>query len=102
MNDGGTQMKTAEQILRKKTAMRAELEKHLPEDEADALWQRATERLSAILTRYADLPEGMRFHTEDRIFPSAAVYLTAKERLGEQTAFGMPNSQLIISTSWIC
>ena len=82
-------MKTAEQIMKKKTAMRAELEKHLPKDETDALWQRATERLSAILTRYADLPKAMRFHTEDRIFPSAAIYLTAKERLGEKTAFGI-------------
>ena len=82
-------MKTAAQIMKKKTAMRAELEKHLPEDETDALWQRATERLSAILTRYADLPKAMRFHTEDRIFPSAAIYLTAKERLGEEAAFGI-------------
>ena len=80
-------MKTAAQIMKKKAAMRAELEKHLPEDDTDALWQRATERLSAILTRYANLPKAMRFHTESRIFPSAAIYLTAKERLGEKTAF---------------
>ena len=82
-------MKTAEQIMKKKASMRAELEKHLTEEEADALWRQATERLSAILTRYADLPKGMRVHTESRIFPSAAVYLTAKERLGEKTAFGV-------------
>ena len=80
-------MKTAAQIMKKKAAMRAELEKHLPKDEADALWLQATERLSAILTRYADLPKAMCFHTESRIFPSAAIYLTAKERLGEETAF---------------
>ena len=80
-------MNTAAQIMKKKTAMRAELEKHLPKEDADALWLQATERLSAILTRYADLPRAMRFHTESRIFPSAAIYLTAKERLGEKTAF---------------
>ena len=80
-------MKTAAQIMMKKTTMRAELEKHLPKDEADALWLQATERLSAILTRYANLPKAMRFHTESRIFPSAAIYLTEKERLGEKTAF---------------
>ena len=80
-------MKSAAQIMKRKAAMRAELEKHLPKDEADALWLQATERLSAILTRYADLPRAMRFHTESRIFPSAAIYLTAKERLGEKTAF---------------
>ena len=80
-------MKGAAQIMKRKAAMRTELEKHLSKDEADALWLQATERLSAILTRYADLPRAMRFHTESRIFPSAAIYLTAKERLGEKTAF---------------
>ena len=82
-------MKTAEQIMKQKTPMRAEVEKHLPKDEADALWQQATEKLAVLLARYAGLPRGMRFHTEARIFPSAAIYLTAKERLGEQTAFSI-------------
>jgi hypothetical protein len=82
-------MKSAAQIMKKKAAMRAELGKHLPEDEAGALWLRATERLSAILALYADLPRAMRFHTESRIFPAAAIYLTAKERLGEETAFSI-------------
>ncbi len=81
-------MKTAEQIMKKKAAMRAELEKHLPKEEADALWLQATGRLSAILARYA-LPRAMRFHTESRIFPAAAIYLTAKERLDDQTAFSI-------------
>ena len=31
-------MKTAEQIMRKKASMRAEVEKHLPKEEADVLW----------------------------------------------------------------
>ena len=88
-------MKTAAQIMKKKAAMRAELEKHLPKDEADALWQRATERLSAILTRYANLPKGMRFHTDSRIFPSAAIYLAVKERLGEKTAFSIVENAAI-------
>lgn len=88
-------MKTAAQIMKKKAAMRAELEKHLPKEEANALWLQATERLSAILTRYADLPKAMRFHTESRIFPSAAIYLTAKERLGEKTAFSIVENAAI-------
>ncbi len=88
-------MKSAAQIMEKKAAMRAELEKHLPKDEADALWLQAAERLSGILTRYADLPKAMRFHTEDRILPSAAIYLTAKERLGEETAFSIVENAAI-------
>ena len=92
-------MKTAAQIMKKKTAMRMELEKHLPKDEADALWLQAEERLSAILTRYANLPKGMRFHTDSRIFPSAAIYLAAKERLGEKTAFSIVENAAIELTN---
>ena len=91
-------MKSAAQIMKKKASMRAELAKHLPEDEAGALWQQATERLSAILIRYTDLPGTMRFHTESRIFPSAAIYLTAKERLGEITAFSIVENAAITLT----
>ena len=82
-------MKTAEQIMKKKVPMRAELERHLAKKDADVLWQQATEKLAAILTQYASLPDGMRFHTESRIFPSAAIYLTAKERLGESVAYSI-------------
>ncbi len=88
-------MKTAEQVMKKKASMRAELEKHLTKDETDALWQRATEKLATILTQYANLPKTMRFHTESRIFPSAAIYLTAKERLGEKAAFSIVENAAI-------
>ena len=88
-------MKTAAQIMKKKAAMRAELEKHLSKEEADALWQQATDRLAGILARYAGLPGGMRFHTEARIFPSAAFYLTAKERLDDQTAYSIVENAAI-------
>ena len=88
-------MKTAEQIMRKKASMRAEVEKHLPKEEADVLWQQATEKLAFILARYTGLPKGMRFHTEARIFPSAAIYLTAKERLGQKTAVSIVENAAI-------
>ncbi len=91
-------MKTAAQIMKKKAPMRAELEKHLPEEEAGALWRQATEKLSAILSEHADLPGAMRFHTESRIFPAAAIYLTAKERLGDHTAFGIVENAAVDRT----
>ena len=81
--------KTAEQIMKKKAVIRTEIEKQLPKEQADALWRQATQRLAAIMARYADLPEGLRPHTDARIFPSAAIYLTAKERLGEKAARGI-------------
>lgn len=81
--------KTAEQIMKKKAVIRSEIERKMPKAQADALWRQATEKLAAILARYADLPEGLRPHTDARIFPSAAIYLTAKERLGQQAAYAI-------------
>lgn len=81
--------KTAEQIMRKKAFIRAKIERHMPKEQADALWRQATQTLASIMARYADLPAGMRPHTDVRIFPSAAIYLTAKERLGGQAAYGI-------------
>ena len=81
--------KTAEQIMKKKAVIRAEIEWKMPKAQADALWRQATERLAAIMARYADLPEGLRPHTDARIFPSAAIYLTARERLGQKAAYGI-------------
>ena len=82
-------MKTAAQIMKKKAGVRAEIEKRLPKEQADALWARATEKLASLLAQHGDLPKGVRSHTDTRIFPSAAVYLTAKESLGETAAFAV-------------
>ena len=79
-------MRTAEKIMKKKTAIKAEMEKLLPEAESDALWQKATEKLAGFLTRYSSLPKGMRVHTDSRIFPSAAIYLTVKDVTGQEKA----------------
>lgn len=82
-------MKTAAQIMKKRAFIKAEIEKLLPKDRADALWQRATEKLASILAKYAELPKGVHAHTDTRIFPSAAIYLTAKESLEEKAAFAI-------------
>ena len=80
-------MKTAEQIMKEKTYVKAEMDKVLPKECSDELWQEATEKLQDILNRYPDLPKGVRVHTDSRIFPSAAVYLTVKEELGSERAY---------------
>ncbi len=80
-------MKTAEEIMKKKTAIKAELDKTLPKAESDALWQKATEKLDEYLSRYSSLPNGMHMHTDSRILPSAAVYLTAKDVIGDEKAY---------------
>ena len=79
--------KTAEQIIKKKAFIKAKIERQMSKEQADGLWRQATERLASIMARYADLPVGLRPHTDARIFPSAAIYLTARERLGEDAAY---------------
>ena len=91
--------KTATQIMKKKAAIKAELDRRLPEEQADALWHQATEKLASIMERYADLPRGMRPHTDMRVFPAAAIYLTAKERLGEKEAFSVIEDAAIALTA---
>ena len=66
---------TAKQILQKKGAFKAEMDRMMPRDQSDALWQKGEERLDRILQRYSSLPKGMQIHTQDRIFPAAAIYL---------------------------
>lgn len=98
--------KTAAQIMKKKAAIKAELDRRLPDcsetssqEQGDALWQKSTEKLASIMARYADLPSGMRSHTDMSIFPSAAIYLTAKECLGEKEAFSVIEDAAVALTA---
>ena len=70
-------MNDAEKIMRKKAIIKAELDKALPKAQSDALWREATARLDGLLARYSALPKGVHMHTDSRILPSAAIYLTA-------------------------
>ena len=80
-------MKTAEKIMKKKTVIKAEMDKVLPKADSDALWHQATVKLNEFLKRYSSLPKGVHMHTDSSIFPSAAVYLTVKETVGEKKAY---------------
>ncbi len=80
-------MSKAHDILMKKAVYKEEMKKALPKEMSDSLWGRAEEKLSEILGRYGSLPKGVRMHTDSRIFPSAAVYLTLKEELGQEKAY---------------
>ena len=82
-----TRISAARVILKKKKALRAELELNLPKDKADAVWSDAEKRLSAMLERWSSLPNGVRSHTDKKIFPSAAIYLAAREELDQSDAY---------------
>ena len=80
-------MTEAEKIMKKKTFIKAELDRLLPGAQSDEIWRAATKRLEAILEQYSSVPKGARMHTDSRIFPSAAIYLTAGERIGAEQAY---------------
>ncbi len=80
-------MNTAEKIMSRKTAIKDEMDKALPKDQSDVLWQKATERLDGYLNRYSDLPGGVRLHTDNKILPMAAVYLTVKDAVDQTKAY---------------
>ena len=79
-------MKTAEQLMKKKDFIKAELDKAVSSEESEVLWQASTKRLQNILDKYGELSSGVQSHT-DSIFPAAAVYLTVKEKHGEEIAY---------------
>ncbi len=82
-------MNEAEKIMRKKAAVKAEMDKVLPKDRSGVMWREATDVLAGYLDRYSTLPKGLHMHTRSRIFPSAAVYLTLKDVIGAEKAYGI-------------
>ena len=80
-------MNTAEKIMKKKAVIKAEMDKALPKAQSDALWREATAKLDGLLARYSALPKGVHMHTDSRILPSAAIYLTVKEAVGAEKAY---------------
>lgn len=73
--------------MKKKAVIKTEMDKVLPKAESDALWREATVKLDELLRRYNSLPKGVHMHTDSRILPSAAVYLTVKDAVGQETAY---------------
>ncbi len=88
-------MTEAQRVLKRETFIKAEMDKRLSLAQSNVLWQKATEKLSAILEEYADLPKGVRAHTDTYIFPSAAIYLTLKEAVGAETAYDIVETAAI-------
>ncbi len=79
-------MNKAEKILQRKIVFKTELDRIMPREQSDRLWQKAAAKLDSIMNQYASLPAGVQMHTE-RIFPAAAIYLTAKDVIGDDKAY---------------
>lgn len=79
-------MNRAEKILQNKAVFKREMDSIIPGEQSDELWKKAAVRLDSIMNQYVSLPKGVQMHTE-RIFPAAAIYLTAKDAVGEEKAY---------------
>lgn len=82
-------MKTAAQIMKNKQHVKVEMDACIAKAESDALWSEAERRLNEIMKGYARIPKGEHAHTDNFIFPSAAIYLTLKDAVGEETAYSV-------------
>lgn len=80
-------MKTAGQIMEAKRFIKDEMDGKLPN--SDELWRKAEARLGEIMEKYADLSGGVRMHTDNYIFPSAAIYLTLREVTSRENAYAI-------------
>ena len=80
-------MKTAKQIMDGMQPIKSEIDKQFPN--GDELWRKAEAKLGAIMEKYPDLPKGVHMHTDNYIFPSAAIYLTLKEATSQEKAYAV-------------
>ena len=81
-------MNDAEKLLNKKKVYKNEMDRVLPKNQSDRIWKQAAVRLESIMKEHESIPEGVCLHTS-KIFPSAAVYLSLKEELGHDMAYGI-------------
>ena len=91
-------MTTAQKIMKKKAFIKAEMDRQMTKKQSDYLWKKATKRLDSIMNQYANLPKGVRFHTDSYIFPSAAIYLAAKEHIPAGKAYSLIENAAISNT----
>jgi len=91
---------TAERILQKKAVYKAEMDRIMSREQSDALWQKAAGKLDSIMNQYGSLPRGVQMHTE-RIFPAAAVYLTATDAVGKEKAWHIIEDAAVLGCAGI-
>lgn len=92
-------MKNANQIMKGKQFIKDEMDKQFQKPRSDELWTTAKTRLSSMLKQYANIPKGIHMHTDNYIFPAAAIYLTVKDRVDEKTAYDIIEKAAIRNSS---
>jgi len=71
--------RSAKSILAKKQAFKNEIESAFGAEKCESIWLNAESLFDEILVRFSDLAKGERMHTDNFIFPAAAIYLAIKE-----------------------
>ena len=65
--------------MKGKKPFKEEIEKRLSTAESEKIWKNAKKRLYRMYSEHTDLPKGVSAHTDNFIFPAAAIYLALKE-----------------------
>lgn len=94
-------MSKAAQIMKKKAAIKEDAGRYLTPEQSSRMWSQATERLESIMKKYENIPAGVHQHTDGYIFPSAAIYLTAKEYMDADKAYSLIENTAIRNTESI-
>ena len=92
-------MKTATQILKNKRFILNKMKEMLPDKDCGAIWEDSERRLEEILQSYKELPKGVRTHTDNYIFPSAAIYQVLSEEVGKEKAYQVVEEAAIEKTT---
>ena len=92
-------MTKAQKIMKKKQFIKDEMDRQLTQKRSNFLWRKATKQLDSILDQYKDLPKGVHLHTDSRIIPSAAIYLTAKKYIPAEKAYSIIENAAIKKTT---
>ena len=71
-------------MLKSKKEFKEMIDTSLSPEVASKVWKDAHKRLARMYAEHMDLPKGVRTHTDQYIFPAAAMYLAYKEVNPEQ------------------
>ena len=80
---GGNRMRNVEKTMKGKTFIRNHIEKKLPPPTAARVWDRAHLELEMIYSSYRNIPPKVATHTDNFIFPAAAIYRALKKHAPE-------------------
>ena len=87
-------MRNVEKTMKGKVFIRNHIEKKLLSPTADRVWDRAYLELEMIYSSYRDVPKKVAAHTDNFIFPAAAIYRALKKYAPEHAYEIMKTSMM--------